>query len=347
VSQIPLTHQERIEALRAFGYSEREATFLCLAALHGGYFLRRQYCQFLGKETSGSAAALIERAVAKEHVKVSTYANSTHVYHLCTRPFYAALGQVDNRNRRDRQPTTIKNKLMGLDFVLAHPENQYLATEQEKVDYFSGSLKIAPAALPAKLYPSAKTDAVTSRYFVDKYPIFITATTTDLPSPKVSFCFVDEGLMTVSRFETYLDQYGELFRILRGFHVVYIATRPLLFQAAERTFQHLFGNQTNPADGQSKDSRVTRMLEYFEARHLYESKQFTSFDRAKLIRFRDQRQEFLGPETEALFERWRAGSDRTLREIPIENSGQRATGGTFSTCHLEHNYDFFGTLTTF
>jgi len=40
MSQIPLTNEARHEALQRFGYTEREARFLCLAALHGGYFLR-------------------------------------------------------------------------------------------------------------------------------------------------------------------------------------------------------------------------------------------------------------------------------------------------------------------
>ena len=60
MSQIPMTNSDRINVLEQLGYSEREAAFLNLAALHGGYFLRRQYCEFLGKEVGGTAASLIE-----------------------------------------------------------------------------------------------------------------------------------------------------------------------------------------------------------------------------------------------------------------------------------------------
>ena len=49
-----MTNAERIQALQRLGYTEREAAFLCLAALHGGYFLRRQYAQFLGREDGGT-----------------------------------------------------------------------------------------------------------------------------------------------------------------------------------------------------------------------------------------------------------------------------------------------------
>ena len=104
MSQIPMSSQDRVNALRQFGYTEREASFLSLAALHGGYFLRRQYGQFLGRPVGGTAADLIEKMLAKEHAKVLTFEHNTHLYHVCTRPFYTAMGQPDNRNRRERQP---------------------------------------------------------------------------------------------------------------------------------------------------------------------------------------------------------------------------------------------------
>src|SRR6266508_4088214 len=113
-----MTDETRIAALRAFGYTEREAEFLCLAALHGGYFLRRQYRAFLGRAAAVTVGTLIEKTLALQHAKAATFGQSMQVYHLCTRPFYSALGQAHNRNRRDRQISTMKNKIMTLDFVL-------------------------------------------------------------------------------------------------------------------------------------------------------------------------------------------------------------------------------------
>src|ERR1051325_6119720 len=133
MSQIRLTDSERRDGLTRLGYTSREAAFLCLAALHAGYFLRRQYAQFLGTSMSGQVAALIEKVLANGHAEATTFAGDIHIYHLCARPFYAVLGQEDNRNRRTRQPATIRKKLMALDYVLAHPDHRYLATEQEKL----------------------------------------------------------------------------------------------------------------------------------------------------------------------------------------------------------------------
>src|SRR5665213_2660936 len=131
MTQTSITESERGAALRRFGYTDSEAEFLDRAALHGGYFLRRQYIQFLGREDGGTVSQLVQKAIDKGHVRTSTWRQRTQLYHLCARPFYKALGQDDNRNRRTRQLPTIKNKIMGLDFVLAHPRHHYLATEQD------------------------------------------------------------------------------------------------------------------------------------------------------------------------------------------------------------------------
>lgn len=347
MSQEPRTQAERIGALRQFGYTEREAGFLCLAALHGGYFVRRQYARFLGKESGGTVAALVQKVLASEHAKASTYADKTHVYHLCTRPFYQALGQVDNRNRRERQPLSIKNRLMGLDFVLAHPDNTYLATEQEKVDYFSGALKITASVLPTKLYHAQEDGRFTARYFVDKYPLFLPKGAVNGTPAEVSFCFVDEGAQTVSHFETYLDRYRPLLTALSQFRVVYVAAQPVLFQAAGRSFQDFLRELIQTPEGVN-EATALQMLAYFRARYLFETGDFSSFDRVKLIRLREQRREFSSPRDEGLYARWRVGGEPAVRQVLAPKTITTTTvSGSFSTCLLEHNYDLFGSLTAF
>jgi hypothetical protein len=346
MSQISLTNQERRKALQAFGYTEREAEFLCTAALQGGYFLRRHYDQFLGRPDGGTATQLIERALANGHIRAFTYRPRTTIYHLCTRPFYQALGQGDNRNRRLRQPLTIKNRLMGLDFVLAHRDRDYLATEQEKLDYFTGVLNIPVSVLPAKVYRSAKSYDATARYFVDKYPIFLHRAPLSGRPAVVSFCFVNEGLTTVSRFETYLAQYHRLLASLPEFGFVYVSSTALHFAAAKRTFERFLAPARTGANGAPIDPEMRLMLAHFEARRRYESGELDDFDREKLIRLRRDREHFSGPKSEALYQRWKTGGDEALLEVPQrEEARRRRIHGTFSTCLLEQNYDLFGNLT--
>jgi hypothetical protein len=336
----------QLAGLVRLGYTDREAAFLRLAALHSGYFTRRQYLQFVGKSAGGTAAALIEKAVAHDHVKVCTYVSPLHLYHLCSRSFYAALGQGDNRHRRDRQPLTIKAKLMGLDFVLEHPTHQYFAGEQDKVSYFVSVLKVHPDALPAKRYCAENGRQSTVRFFVDKFPMY----TAGLPNgdlSEVGFCYIDAGATTVSGFETYLTRYRPLFSALPGFQVVYAATRPLLFDAAERFFQR-FVRQDHYPIAPADVTVPARLRPYFETRFLYERADWASFDRDRLIRLRDQRQALSTPETETLYARWRTHRERAAT-LPAEREQVAPVPlrGAFSACLLEHNYDLFGNLTAF
>src|SRR5437867_2213647 len=130
--------QEAIESLQRLGYTPDEAGFLYLAAVHSGYFVRRQFSEFLDQPRGGTAARLVEKLMQTRHVEVSNFRSNRLIYHIRAKQIYNRLGQTDNRNRREKAPLTIKRKLMCLDFVLAHREERYLATESEKVSYFAG-----------------------------------------------------------------------------------------------------------------------------------------------------------------------------------------------------------------
>lgn len=340
-----MTDTERVRALTRFGYLEREASFLCLAALHGGYFLRRQVSSFIGVRDGGSTSELVEKALAKGHIKTSTWRKNTQLYHLCARPFYEALGQGDNRNRRTREILTIKNKVMGLDFVLAHRSVKFLATEQEKLDYFTGKLGLELPRLPAKRYRAAGPAETTTRYFVDKYPVFISC---DAGEPSaacedVSFCFVDEGMATLSRFESYLEEYASLFAVLPRFHLIYVSANARPFAVAQRVFERFLIRGTIGDPGEIGTPLLDRVLAYFTARRLYESGQTASFDRAKLIQLRDLRREFCGAAWENRYARWKAGGNReTLAGLWPETPSRPPLCASFSTFLLEHDYELFG-----
>ncbi len=343
MSQIRLTKQERRESLERLGYTPREAGFLGTAALHGGYFMRRQYTQFLGKALGGTAASLIEKVLAKGHARVATYGGNTHVHHLAARPFYAALGQEDNRNRRLRQPETIKNKLLGLDFVLAHPTPEYLATEQEKLDYFISTLSLEKAVLPGKCYVGSGQR--TARYLVEKFPIFLSPPGPDLALPVVSFCFVDSGAASVSGFWTFLQQYSRLFAAVRRFHVVYVAETVFRFPAAEAAFGRFIAGRLQADAMAPGDPLVRRMLAHFEARSRYEAQQWSTFDRDKLIRLRNERREFSADRHQTLYHLWKTGGAAAVETV-LAGAHAPATPseGSFSTYRVEHSYDFFGAL---
>jgi hypothetical protein len=249
-----VTNEDRTRALEDLGYTPCEAVFLCLAALHSGYFLRRQFGRFAGASRGYRDDLLIEKLLSNKHGQVYGSGKKRIIYHLCSRPFYSAIGEPNNRQRRERPPFAEEAKLMAFDCVLANQEHRYLATEAEKVGYFTGELGIKIDNLPTNIYSSRKTESTTDRYFVDKFPIFLE---TPSQEPVVSFCYVDEGVIATPGFETYLKQYMALFRALGRFQLVYVATKEQPFRLAEKMFYRFFDprgatkqTQTNrPAHG--------------------------------------------------------------------------------------------------
>ena len=88
-----MTNDERKAAIQRFGYTEREAAVLCLAALHSGYFLRRQCNAFLECQRGGNAERLIEQGVYQGHLRVYQSANRTQTSHVGAKPFFTAIGK--------------------------------------------------------------------------------------------------------------------------------------------------------------------------------------------------------------------------------------------------------------
>ena len=103
-SAYTVSSDSRANALSSLGYTARQAAFLVLVALHGGYFLRRQYVAFRGGVDGARVTDLLKRVVARQHAARATYCRATRVYHLSARVLYHALGLADSRNRRPAPP---------------------------------------------------------------------------------------------------------------------------------------------------------------------------------------------------------------------------------------------------
>jgi hypothetical protein len=68
------------------------------STLFGG--IRRQYNLFLGQERGGNAERFIEKAIRKGHVPAHESANRAVIDHIGAKPFFEAIGEQNNRNRR-------------------------------------------------------------------------------------------------------------------------------------------------------------------------------------------------------------------------------------------------------
>jgi hypothetical protein len=323
-------------ALQELGYTEREAQFLELAALHSGYFLRRQFNAFLGQTRGRAAADFIQKLFRRDHGTCDMFLHHAHVYHLSAKPLYTLLGQPDNRHRRRRSPFGIKAKLMALDYVLSHRGERFLATEDARVEYFTQH-GIDHARLPQFVYHARRGGPSTARYFVEKYPL---AVHTD---GSIGLTYIDAGEYAVDGFDTFLRRYTPLIVSLPEVRLTYVADVDRNFADATRRFESwlktaddLLGIPRNP-------DLVDRMLRHFADLQLVETDQVNKIPAARLPEFRRERTRFQNRDCLALYRVWQSVGDEGVRAQIAQATGTSAVRRVdFATYQLPHDYSALG-----
>ena len=291
--------QCQIEALTAFGYTVSEARFLYIVAMHSGYFTARQFLAFVDAKRGYRTHSLAQKLITQGHATMREYRRNGCIYHLYSRKLYAQLGYENLRNRRRHRLEAIRTRLLALDFILANQGYQYFETEAEKVAYFYDELHIERACLPVKLYMGGPGSQPTLRYFVDKFPLFMSSPRPGFSSV-VSFSYVDPGLETHTGFVTHLGQYHPLFRELADFRFVYVSGTRAHFEKATELF--------NSAVKIPLESDITRdLIRYFRARSIWNSSEFRTMSKTDLLFFNEAKRRFGGDRFEILFKSWKAG----------------------------------------
>ena len=137
----------------------------------------------------------IAKATGLRHVRSFPTRNRTLIYQI-RKPIFVAIGEQDNRNRRIKPPDITRLRLMSLDFVLAHPDRTFHATEEEKVASSPLSLWLQPFC-PARTYQSNLGTASATRCFIEKFPIYTRGA-------GAGFAFICES--SLQTFEAFLDR---------------------------------------------------------------------------------------------------------------------------------------------
>lgn len=211
-----MTHDVRVQGVQQLGFSVREATFLVTAMLHAGVFLRRQFCASAGIPRGRVAHAFLAKLTGLGYASLYRAAHrGAFIYHVHGKRLYRAIGEPDHRHRRPVTLARAIERLMRLDAVLDAPGIRWLATEQEKVDYF-----VCNRLVPADLLPWVAVGSAGEkrRCFPDALPIGV----------------ADEGatpifLYGVTRarpleFRAFLHRHAELLRALRTWEIRLLAT---------------------------------------------------------------------------------------------------------------------------
>src|SRR5688572_5213132 len=170
---IDLANTQRMEAIAAFGFTERQARFLLNVLLHSGVFVERQYCSFAGivhgQKSTDFLKTLVERRFA---TPISTgKLHRGRMFHVHYKPLWAAIGEPDNRFRKPTAQGRMIERVMLLDAVLDDREFTWLGPSMDKRRHFIRHLgdRLELRDYPHLLFGDGPEKTV--RYFPDKLPI--------------------------------------------------------------------------------------------------------------------------------------------------------------------------------
>jgi hypothetical protein len=328
--------ETQVRMIAALGYTREEAQFLRVVALHSGYFVRRQFLYAVDCQRGKRDQEFLAQLLGQGHAVREIFREDRHLFRIQSKVIYEALGEEDNRNRREHQPSTVRLRLMALDFILEHPNHRYLTTQQEKLSYFFEQRGIDPQTLPSRFFRSNGT--VTTRYFPDGFPQFVDAAA----PPAMSFVYVDDAQLSAEAFRSYLRNYHSLFEALGAAGIVFVTTSADRFLVAQKALARFW---SRARDGASFVVDLNRLLAHFPHRLLYENRGTRSLDTAQMRALADDIHTLCGPQIDHLYAIWKQSGDEGLRaEYVARQQASNPPQINLSSCLLEYDYDLFGTL---
>lgn len=223
----------------ATGLGQRAAAWTTCAALHAGIFIRPQLrawlripnANFERAEASRIIASLRDLGLATE----DELGGIGRFVHIHAKQVYRALGEPDNRHRRRPGREKAIERLLCLDYVLDHPDADWLPTEGGKTKACEEA-GIDPAKWPRKVYPTQDGKGETTRFFVEKFPLAV-----DPEGRRAVAACVSPG-STRARLTGWLEAYRPLLEGLAGagfaLSLVHISQRPEMEEPAARQLEN-------------------------------------------------------------------------------------------------------------
>ena len=193
--------------LEPFGWTGREAEWIALVCQHSGLFTRSQFCTYLHARPNRARQfvhGLRDRRQAVD-VHLDGFPASARLCRISGKAIYQALGIENVSHRRTASAPVLMRRLLSLDYILEHPQQPWLTSEQDKVAVFD-DFDIPRQALPRRYYTGNK--AVWVRYFALELPISIGPET-------ITFVYVDPGYDTDRNLMTWGSSHVPLWQALR------------------------------------------------------------------------------------------------------------------------------------
>ena len=215
--------------------------------------LQRQACHRISEET-GRESPLPDLPFGRQNLPFTTWIRRSSIEPSVTRICDSGgrMGSITSRPSCSHSTSSCR--------ILATPTWQ-----QSRKRWTTSSINcnIPPSNLPAKVYRSTKGKTETVRYFVDKFPLFLS------PAAVVHFTFVSAGGSSrLDEFRTHLRLYRGLFRRLKEVRMVFIHQDSFHVPAAETCFRAAL----KAAEGPHIES--AGLLRYFELRQAWERQEY-------------------------------------------------------------------------
>ena len=200
--------REREKALEPFGWSQQDAEWVAMVCLHSGVFTRSQYTAYFHAHHSRAqrfVQTLVDMKFAvEEPIPVIRRMDRTQACRITHKSIYRELGVPNIRHRKVADPAAYLRRLLSLDYVIEHPELEWLPTEEEKVFYCTG-VGVPKNQLPKRIYTGAAGGL--ARYFHLKLPI--------AGGPTTTFVYVDPANGTSTELRYWGRAHQHVWRVMR------------------------------------------------------------------------------------------------------------------------------------
>jgi hypothetical protein len=141
-----MTFPEKIAAVQALGFTERQARFLVLVMQTAGVCVPRQFATFARTAYGQRVNRFVNRLVRKRFaVRCACVHNRAHVFHVQHRALYTAIGDPHSRFRRPVAASRVVERLMRLDAVLPLGDVDWLTTDAQKAAHLAALSTSDPA----------------------------------------------------------------------------------------------------------------------------------------------------------------------------------------------------------
>lgn len=300
---------ESAQAIMGFGYTARESEFLYLVATHSGFFVQRQFAAYIDISGRGPVTDFVRKALHKKHIREYLPEHgSQKTYHVFSRNIYAAIGKENSRNRKtgrygllDKPPV----RMLTLDFVLANPTQTYLEEEADKVEFFTNQRQISLDSLPSRNFAGSNA-ALTRRYFVERFPIFLSGTE---EVSTLNFTYVEDQVRSLQTYSSFLERYRALFHACQGqFKLIFVSDSPQSFRAAEKQFYQLY----SPA---GQESQIKPLARFFRLRKMAEEKRFKELRHQDVVDWQRGLKRYAGTEFEKQYATWKETGETPALEV--------------------------------